>query len=304
MDPPVRFLSADGLLLLHELQGQRLQQRWQPPHLEDIPPGKMMIVRRGGMGDIVLLRPAIQTFRNRRPDVETILVTDWPTLGNAHLNIDELILCGDENILLLQEYVEWHEGRYKIHRSDIFAYGFGLGGCDSYDITLPWDGPRLIEEDYLVVQLSGSSKYRCPSVGYMWRLAEAVSKRYNIAIATLGNSRIDLGDFNYTGLLAEATVLSLLRYARIVIAGDSGPFHVARALGTPCVGFYGPIPPELRVAGLPDCYRIIHAKCLYGSPCQEDGNCNKIDVAKCLEGVPLEHALAVVEELMETCPRR
>jgi lipopolysaccharide heptosyltransferase I len=36
------------------------------------------------------------------------------------------------------------------------------------------------------------------------------------------------------------TLLALLRRASVVVAGDTGPLHLAAALGTPCVGLYGP----------------------------------------------------------------
>lgn len=45
-------------------------------------------------------------------------------------------------------------------------------------------------------------------------------------------------------LLAPATTIpelsALLRCASLMVAGDTGPLHLAAALGTPCVGLYGP----------------------------------------------------------------
>lgn len=34
----------------------------------------------------------------------------------------------------------------------------------------------------------------------------------------------------------------LFRLARLVISGDTGPLHLAAAVGTPCVGLFGPVP--------------------------------------------------------------
>lgn len=39
-------------------------------------------------------------------------------------------------------------------------------------------------------------------------------------------------------------LLALLRRASVVVAGDTGPVHLAAALGTACVGLYGPTPAE------------------------------------------------------------
>ena len=37
---------------------------------------------------------------------------------------------------------------------------------------------------------------------------------------------------------------ALCRMARLFIAGDTGPLHLAAAIGTPCVGLFGPVPAE------------------------------------------------------------
>jgi heptosyltransferase-1 len=38
--------------------------------------------------------------------------------------------------------------------------------------------------------------------------------------------------------------MALLRRAKIVVGGDTGPLHLAVAMGTPVVGLYGPTDPE------------------------------------------------------------
>ncbi|HEV2388446.1 MAG TPA: glycosyltransferase family 9 protein [Candidatus Acidoferrales bacterium] len=44
--------------------------------------------------------------------------------------------------------------------------------------------------------------------------------------------------------LDVAQLMALVRRARLVVAADSGPLHLAVALGTPVVGLYGPTAPE------------------------------------------------------------
>ncbi|MBI4465804.1 MAG: lipopolysaccharide heptosyltransferase I [Acidobacteria bacterium] len=38
-------------------------------------------------------------------------------------------------------------------------------------------------------------------------------------------------------------LVALVRRARLLVSGDTGPLHLAAALGTPCVGLYGPTDP-------------------------------------------------------------
>lgn len=50
------------------------------------------------------------------------------------------------------------------------------------------------------------------------------------------------------GLLAPPTTIpqlaGLLSHAAVVVSGDTGPLHLALALGTPAVGLFGPVPAE------------------------------------------------------------
>ncbi len=39
-------------------------------------------------------------------------------------------------------------------------------------------------------------------------------------------------------------LIALLRQARIFVGSDTGPLHLAAAVGVPCVGMYGPVPAE------------------------------------------------------------
>jgi len=87
-----------------------------------------------------------------------------------------------------------------------------------------------------------------------------------------------------TDLVALA---ALLRSAALVVSGDTGPLHLAAALGTPVVGLYGPSDPARNgpwspgdeiVSVFPDCAcaarraargRAVHMvrRCRVGSPC-------------------------------------
>ena len=63
----------------------------------------------------------------------------------------------------------------------------------------------------------------------------------------LGEARGIVGsDTPGRAILAPPTnldeLLSVLRRASVVVAGDTGPLHLAAALGTPCLGLYGPTP--------------------------------------------------------------
>jgi len=80
--------------------------------------------------------------------------------------------------------------------------------------------------------------------------------------------------------LAPATSVSdlavLMREAALVVAGDTGPLHIAAAMGTPLIGLYGPTWPERNGPWDPKDVVISRAnacvchhkrQCLRGAPC-------------------------------------
>ncbi|MEY4635235.1 MAG: Lipopolysaccharide core heptosyltransferase RfaQ [Acidobacteriota bacterium] len=83
-----------------------------------------------------------------------------------------------------------------------------------------------------------------------------------------------------------ADLAVIMRDAALVVSGDTGPLHIAAAMGTPLVGLYGPTWPERNGPWDPDDQVISRAgacvchhkrQCLRGAPC-----INEIEVADVL----------------------
>ena len=78
-----------------------------------------------------------------------------------------------------------------------------------------------------------------------------VSRSEVPSVAPTGNWPLDTGHssdtghfpLNLAGLTSLAEMIALLARCSLVIGNDSGPLHVAVALGRPCVAIYGPTDP-------------------------------------------------------------
>lgn len=113
------------------------------------------------------------------------------------------------------------------------------------------------------------------------RLGEDVSRRAHHRPVVLG---ADLDPIELAALLAQA---------RVVVANDSGPMHLAAAVGTPVVALFGPTDPgRTAPSGAPAaildryvfCSPCFLRRCPYGHECMKE--------------ITAEMALAAVEELM------
>jgi len=120
-------------------------------------------------------------------------------------------------------------------------------------------------------------------------LAAALQERTGLrSLVTWGPSERELasavvnGSFGAASLAPPTTVSDLavlLREAALVVSGDTGPLHIAAAMGTPLVGLYGPTWPERNgpwdqkdvvISRANVCVCHHKRQCLRGAPCIND----------------------------------
>lgn len=85
--------------------------------------------------------------------------------------------------------------------------------------------------------------------------------------------------------ISVASLFGLLRRASLVVAGDTGPLHLAAAAGTPVVGLYGPTNPSRNgpwsgldgvVSRHGECECKYRRKCVRSRPCVSDINVGEV----------------------------
>jgi len=86
----------------------------------------------------------------------------------------------------------------------------------------------------------------------------------------------------------------LVKRADVYFGGDTGPMHIASAMGTPVVAVFGPTDPVV-VGPYRQPYKVLWKK-LDCSPCNERGCKRNIE---CMRSIPPEEATAAILELLE-----
>ncbi|MSO35732.1 MAG: lipopolysaccharide heptosyltransferase I [Acidobacteria bacterium] len=89
---------------------------------------------------------------------------------------------------------------------------------------------------------------------------------------------------------AIADLAVIVRDAALVVSGDTGPLHIAAAMGTPLVGLYGPTWPERNGPWNPDDQVISRAG---GCVCHHKRQCQR--GAPCINEIAVSEVLAAVE---------
>lgn len=107
-----------------------------------------------------------------------------------------------------------------------------------------------------------------------------------------------LAVINLAGKLSFRELSTLLKMCQLLITNDSGPLHLAAALGTPAVSFFGPETPVL-YKPLGDKH-VVFFKNIDCSPCinVHSGKIVKClkDHSECMEEISVEEVIRGIEE--------
>ena len=96
---------------------------------------------------------------------------------------------------------------------------------------------------------------------------------------------------NLAGKTTLRDLACLYQRARLVVTTDSGPMHIAAAMGTPTVALFGPTNPD-RTGPYGAGHRVIR-KPLPCSPCLR----KECDTMQCMKDISVEEVLEVVKEV-------
>ena len=91
-----------------------------------------------------------------------------------------------------------------------------------------------------------------------------------------------------------ADVVALCRGASVIVSGDTGPTHIAAAVGTPIVGIYGPTRPERNGPWRPEDVTVSRAsicECHHLRKCRRE--------RMCLLDIEVSEILAAVERRLQ-----
>jgi lipopolysaccharide heptosyltransferase I len=107
--------------------------------------------------------------------------------------------------------------------------------------------------------------------------------------------KIAQGCRNLAGQTDLLELASLYRQCAVVITNDSGPMHLAAAVGTPVIAIFGPTDPAL-TGPYGDRHTVLRAA-IPCSPCFKDHCANRVE-RECMKMVTVEQVLAAAEPFL------
>jgi len=281
-----------------------------------------IIVRRknGGLGDYV---DAVRHLRAQKYDAALdlqglIKSAVWARLSGAArvIGFDRAHLREPLAASLYTETVVPFDAPHVIQKnlSILKALGVPPGA-----IELPLHPQAAAATAEAIAAAGGARKYAVINPGAAWpnkrwpaarfgELAAQLRARSGLpSLVTWGPNEHDLADqviaaSGGAAIAAPPTAVAdlavIMRDAALVVSGDTGPLHIAAAMGTPLVGLYGPTWPERNGPWHPDDQVISRAG---GCVCHHKRQCRR--GAPCIDEIEVSEVLTAAERRLSLAGR-
>lgn len=277
--------------------------------------GKVCVIRRlGGIGDVLMCTPTLRQIKLDFPEAELTFAIDMhSTGGNIYYEmvknapfIDKIVDARyvrqadyDSVVDISSVCIRYeHSGLPVLNRVEIFARAAGISRLDdkrcwygTEEAERKWarkiyeplrgDGKKLV-----VLHTASMEGKRCwPAEKYIQLVEQSLKDGLNVHYVVIDfNNVFDKWEIYPNVYNASATTLRqmavLIEQADFFIGPDSGPMHLAGAVGTPSIVTFGSIPPEARINFYPThesvrmdklpCIGCWYKPCPYNVKCMRD----------------------------------
>ena len=267
------------------------------------PDAHICVIRRvGGIGDVLMLTPTLRELKRLHPECSLTLALDMHTTGG---NVYYQLVC---NAPFVDEIVDARyiqRGAYDfvfdasavclryersglpaINRIDLFARAAGLNSLRNRLPFYQVEEQERIPSDgrfFVLLHTASNEEKRCwPIQRYLELMEQLQDLPVVFLIADFNGKFRNWGRLGNCRNISNCSVRELgawIERADMFIGPDSGPMHMAGALGTESIVLFGSIPPAARINYYPShqavtsnaaCAPCWYAKCPYDVKCMRD----------------------------------
>jgi ADP-heptose:LPS heptosyltransferase len=268
-------------------------------------PRTILVEIRWRLGDEVMALPIYSALAKVYPRDRVHVWSTYPELLDDNPSVESV----NQSLPRIDRYICLRDAPRDLLRIERYAM--------LAQVDVPPTAPRFYCHDWQLRDVesmpSGDRPVVAVSIGASWptkrwprekwtALVEALlAQGYRVAVVGGADESLGLG-VDYTGRTSIHDLAVTLREAAVLVCNDSGPMHVALAVGTPAVALFGPTDPSILVhsdSGLvvvdnerecKGCWNISQAM-------REPGVC-PLNIEPCLGTIEVDTVLARVDAIL------
>lgn len=238
---------------------------------EEIPPGsRILLMRAGGIGDLIMLTPAIREMKSRLKDSATIILATYADYADIFCDLADRIIPYPVTLSqLLQDadyFVEFDDPKDLFETGEMTDYYLDCLGMDPQTIGAGSKKPcipaAMASSDRIKQALkripgrirvfyAGGASDR---IRYLpRRILEGLATSYpEISFIVPGKSDVNLPNiFTIDTSDGLSEYVTAIAGCDAVISTDSSAYHIAAAFDIPALVFFGPISSAIRTGYYP-----------------------------------------------------
>ncbi len=285
----------------------------------------------GGIGDLLMMTPAIHALKQRHPERDIYLAIPKRYFAVFEHNPDVILLDIENAEIDFEKYRKWYNfsdcpaarveartaPRVKKSRIEIFAHALGISSVRLHRIgTKPryvitpeelvfqsrfFAEHRLNGKTVIGIQLRADETYR--DYPHMNELVKMLAAKYTVLVFDARPIQgFDLPNVLKIDSYNLRQAFAIAGGCQAIIAPDSAFVHLAAALDIPCVGLFGPIDGKIRTKHYPLC-RFVDARTRLGCvacwrneriPCKLTG----MRPSVCMTDIGIDEILQALQSVM------
>jgi ADP-heptose:LPS heptosyltransferase len=214
--------------------------------------GNILVRRFGARGDVLLAATVVPALKKRYPGCTVYFETVCGDVLAGNPYIDHVVGCGalpDDQFGRIIDLNLAYERRPLTHILDCYAQAAEV---DRSDCRLSVGLANVVFPD-----ISNYAVFHTGETGWVgrnwqqerWNELAVRLRAEGVQVVCVGSGADHLVpcDADYRGKTTVQELATLLKGARLFVGIDSLPFHIAQAVDTPGVVFFGSVLPDLRV---------------------------------------------------------